>query len=96
MYAGNFSEADRVIVESIYDKMQSEKKKLSKQAKNSDVNMFAKNIFPKYFEKIAMKCYEDQMDSFQKLFEDKQFFDRVMEEMGKAIYFNFKNGNVSE
>ncbi len=96
MYAGNFSEADRVIVESIYDKMQSEKKKLSKQAKNSDVNMFAKNIFPKYFEKIAMKCYEDQMDSFQKLFEDKQFFDRVMEEMGRAMYFNFKNGPTKE
>ncbi len=92
MYAGNFSEADRVIVESIYDKMQAEGKKLAKQAKSSDVNMFANNIFPKYFEKVAQKCYTEQMDSFQKLFEDPQFFKRVMEEMGRAMYFNFKNG----
>ncbi|MBQ0015380.1 MAG: type I restriction endonuclease subunit R, partial [Bacteroidales bacterium] len=96
MYAGQFSEADRVIVESIYDKMQAEGKKLAKHAKNSDVNMFAHNIFPKYFEKVAQKCYTEQMDSFQKLFEDPLFFNRVMEEMGRGMYFNFKNGMASE
>lgn len=96
MYQGDFSEADRVIVESIYDKMQTEAKKLAKQAKSSDVNMFANNIFPKYFEKVAQKCYTEQMDSFQKLFEDPQFFKRVMEEMGKAMYFSFKNSEGVE
>ena len=91
MYAGNFSEADRVIVESIYDKMKTEGKSLEKQAKNSDVNMFANNIFPKQFEKVAQKCYMEQMEAFAKLFEDPQFYQRVMEEMGRAMYFNFKN-----
>lgn len=76
--------------------MQAEGKKLAKQAKNSDVNMFANNIFPKYFEKVAQKCYTEQMDSFQKLFEDPQFFKRVREEMGRAMYFNFKNGEANE
>ena len=69
-----------------------EEKKLSKQAKNSDVNMFAQNIFPKIFEKIAQACYVEQMDAFAKLFEDPSFYGRVMEEMGRAMYFNLKNG----
>ena len=92
MYHGNFTEADRVIVETIYEAMKKEEKKLSKQAKNSDVNMFAQNIFPKIFEKIAQACYVQQMDSFAKLFEEQSFYNRVMEERGKAMYFNLKNG----
>lgn len=92
MYHGNFTEADRVIVETIYEAMKKEEKKLSKQAKNSDVNMFAQNIFPKIFEKIAQDCYVQQMDSFAKLFEEQSFYNRVMEEMGKAMYFNLRNG----
>ena len=92
MYHGNFTEADRVIVETIYEAMKKEEKKLSKQAKNSDVNMFAQNIYPKIFEKIAQACYVQQMDSFAKLFEEQSFYNRVMEEMGKAMYFNLKNG----
>lgn len=91
MYQGNFTEADRVIVETIYDAIQKEGKKLSKQAKNSDVNMFAQNIFPKVFEKIAQDCYVQQMDSFAKLFEEPSFYKRVMEEMARAMYFNLKN-----
>ena len=90
MYQGNFSEADRVIVETIYDAMQKEKTKLSKQVKNSDVNMFSKNIFPKIFDKIAQDCYTQQMDSFAKLFEEKSFYEKVMEEMAKAMYFNLR------
>ncbi|MDY3893468.1 MAG: DEAD/DEAH box helicase family protein [Candidatus Cryptobacteroides sp.] len=92
MYHGNFTDADKVIVETIYDAMQKETKKLTKQAKNSDVNMFAQNIFPKIFEKIAQACYVEQMDAFAKLFEDPSFYGRVMEEMGRAMYFNLKNG----
>ena len=91
MYQGNFTEADRVIVETIYEAMKKEEKKLSKQAKNSDVNMFAQNIFPKIFEQIAQACYVQQMDAFAKLFEEQSFYDRVMQEMGKAMYFNLKN-----
>ena len=32
------------------------------------------------------------MDAFAKLFEDTSFYGRVMEEMGRAMYFNLKNG----
>lgn len=95
MYQGKFTEADRVIVETIYDRMQqSATKTLKKQAQNSDANMFAENIFPKEFEKIAQKCYMEQMDAFSKLFEDEQFYKRVMQEMAKAMYVNLQQQNA--
>ena len=50
-------DADKVIVETIYDKFKSESKTLKKQAKNSEVAMFSENIFPKVFDMIARGCY---------------------------------------
>lgn len=50
--------------------------------------MFAQNIFPKEFEKIVQRCYEWQMDSFVRLFEEPLFCNRVMEEMARIMYFN--------
>lgn len=90
MYAGNFTEADRVIVETIYDKFKNEGKALKKQAKNSDENMFSQNIFPEVFSKIAQQCYVEQMDAFAKLFEEPSFYKRVCEEMARAMYFNYR------
>jgi hypothetical protein len=31
------------------------------------------------------------MDAFSKLFEDEQFYKRVMGEMAKAMYLNYRN-----
>lgn len=93
MYAGQFTEADRVIVETIFDKMIRGGKALKKQAKKNDANMFATSIFPKEFEKVAQKCYMEQMDAFSKLFEDEQFYQRVMGEMAKAMYLSYRNSD---
>lgn len=92
LYAGKLTEADQVIVSTIFDKMKKDVRAMKRQARNSDVNMFTNNIFPNEFSKIAQQCYMEHMDAFAKLFEDKQFYIKVMEEMAKAMYFNFKNG----
>ncbi len=91
MYAGKFTEAERVIVETIYDKMMKACKMLKKQAKNNDAQMFETSIFPKEFDKVAQKCYMEQMDAFSKLFEDEQFYKRVMGEMAKGMYLYYRN-----
>ena len=91
MYQGQFSEADRVIVESIYDKMVTKaKKKLTKQANNTDEKQFEEAIFPEIFDDIARSCYVEQMDSFGKLFENADFYKNVMTQMARAMYENFK------
>ena len=91
MYQGQFTDADRVIVETIFDRMFHDSKKLRKHAQNSDEEMFARSIFPDEFEKIAEDCYAESMDSFAKLFENKEFYDRVMAEMARAMYYSLRN-----
>ena len=91
MYKGQFSEADRVILESIYDKMVSTaKKKLIKQANNTDEKQFEESIFPQIFDEVARGCYVEQMDSFAKLFEDSDFYRNVMTQMARMMYDNYK------
>ena len=91
IYQGQFSEADRVIVESIYDKMVSTaKKKLTKQANNTDEKQFEESIFPQIFDEVARGCYVEQMDSFAKLFENSDFYRNVMTQMARVMYDNYK------
>lgn len=92
MYAGQFTEADRVIVETIFDKMSKSNSSLKKQAKNTDEAMFTSAIFPKAFGAIAQQCYMESMDAFAKLFEDPQFYQRVMSEMAESMYVRLRGG----
>lgn len=95
MYQGQFSEADRVIVESIYDKMVTTvQKKLTKQANNTDEKQFEESIFPEIFDEVARGCYVEQMDSFGKLFENSDFYKNVMTQMAKVMYENYKKKDV--
>ena len=95
MYQGQFSEADRVIVESIYDKMvTTAQKKLTKQANNTDEKQFEESIFPEIFDEVARGCYVEQMDSFGKLFENSDFYKNVMTQMAKVMYENYKKKDV--
>ena len=96
MYAGKFTEADRVIVETIYDRTEKIGKKLKRLAKNSDAQMFESSIFPKEFDAIAQQCYMEQMDAFAKLFEDAEFYKRVMTEIAKATYLRFRNSELGD
>lgn len=95
MYQGQFSEADRVIVESIYEKMiTTAQKKLSKQANNTDEKQFEESIFPEIFDEVARGCYVEQMDSFGKLFENSDFYKNVMTQMAKVMYENYKKKEI--
>lgn len=91
MYAGQFTEADRVIVETVFDKLnKTASKSIKKMAQNNDANIF-ESSFKKEFEKVAQNCYVEQMDAFGKLFQDQQFHERVFKEMAKAMYLMFRN-----
>lgn len=87
-FNGNFTEADRVIIEGIYQMFMSDNdvKKFKKYAKDNNPEMFVKSLFPDKFKEIVTRCYIDNNDSFQKLFNDKEFYDKVMDEMAKELY----------
>ena len=91
MFQGNFSEADRVMVEGIFDRIQkAATKKLKKQATSNDETQFVESIFPEVFNQAAQNCYTTQATSFKKLFEDQEFYKVLMQQMGHTIYERYK------
>lgn len=85
-FSGLFTQSDRVIVETIYNKCIKGNKKLETYALNNDSELFESSIFPEIFKKITQECYMEQMSSFKKLFENKDFYKLVMEELAKESY----------
>lgn len=92
MFRGNFTKEDRVLVESIYDKLNTPKvrKKLTKQAKSNDPKQFAESIFPEVFAEAAQECYGDQMEAFRRLFQNHDLYNSIMSQMGDMMYANFR------
>jgi type I restriction enzyme R subunit len=85
-FAGMFTDGDRVIVETLYKRTVKDNKKLKQYAKKNDAEVFEQSIFPEVFKGIAQACYVESMDSFTKLFENKEFYNSVMEEIARQAY----------
>ncbi len=91
-FDGQFTEGDRVIVETIYDKVVKDNVKLKEYARKNNSQIYEHSIFPEIFKKVAHECYMEQMDSFTKLFEDKEFYNSVMQSIAKESYREHRNG----
>lgn len=87
-FDGDFSDGDRVIIESIYQMFMSDKevKKFRRYAKDTSAEMFVKSLFPDKFMEIAAQCCLDNAESYRKLFENKEFYDKVMDAMARELY----------
>lgn len=90
-FKGIFTDGDRVIVETIYNKCVKGNSKLKSYAKKNDEEVFNQSIFPEIFQKVTQECYMESMKAFSKLFEDKNFYQSVMEEIAKEAYKDLRN-----
>ena len=90
-FHGVFTDADRVLVEIIYDKSVRTNKRLAAYAKKNDEAVFTQSIFPEVFKKVTQECYMESMDAFSKLFEDKAFYTTVMDAISKEAYKDLRN-----
>ncbi len=87
-FDGDFSDGDRVIIESIYQMFMSDKevKKFKRYAHDTTPEMFVSSLFPDKFKQIATQCYLENADSYKKLFSDTEFYQKVMEAMARELY----------
>ena len=87
-FSGNFTDADRVIIEGIYQMFMkdNEVKKFKKYAKDNSTEMFVKSLFPDKFKDIVTQCFMDNNDSFAKLFNDPDFYQKVQDAMAAELY----------
>lgn len=85
LYAGQFTEADNLLVKNIMDIIiKDDSVKRSAKANNED--MFVKSVFPKVFSEKTSKAYKDSASSYKKLFESKEFYNAIMQSLGNVIY----------
>lgn len=87
-FEGKFTDADRVIIEGIYQMFMkdSDVKKFKKYAKDNSTEMFVESLFPDKFKDIVTQCFLDNNEAFQKLFNDPEFYHKVQDEMAKELY----------
>ena len=87
-FSGYFTDADRVIREGIYQMFMkaTEVKKFKKYAKDNSTEMFVKSLFPDKFRDIVTQCFLDNNDSFAKLFNDPDFYQKVQDSMAAELY----------
>ena len=92
-FDGDFTESDRVIIEGIYRMFMDDKdvKKFNKYASDNSTEMFVQSLFPDKFKEIVTQCFLENNESFQKLFNDPDFYQKVQDVMANELYKNLRN-----
>ena len=93
LFAGNFSDADRVLIYALHDKLKGDKK-LQKIAKTSDPQVFAESIFPKTFDEVAQDSYVEQTEAFASLFQNRSKYNAIMSALAEMLYREFNKMTV--
>lgn len=88
LFAGNFTDADRVILFALHEILK-EDKKLRRTARSSNPQIFAESIFPKVFERIAQESYVEQTEAYTALFQDKTKYNAIMVALAEILYREF-------
>ena len=85
MYNGQFTEGDRVLVNTLADKLMSNEQ-LGNLARTSDLQIFIESIFPKIFAEVAQDCYIESQETYRSLFEDLAKYKAIMNVLSKMVY----------
>ena len=89
-YKGNFTDADKVVITTLHDKLITDTK-LKGQAQANDPQIFSESIFPSAFQKAAMEGYKEAQQSYSSMFEDRAKFNAIMSALGAMLYSEFRN-----
>ena len=84
-YKGAFTDADRVILGALHDKL-IKNQKLLNSAGTTDPVIFTESIFPQAFGEAAMESYTESQESYESLFQDKSKYTAIMNALAGVIY----------
>ncbi len=89
MFAGNFSDADRVLLYALHEKLVGNET-LAHIARTSDPQIFAESIFPKTFDEVAQDSYVEQTEAFSSLFQNRSKYNAIMSALAEILYREFR------
>lgn len=85
LYKGNFTDADRVMIGALADKLRGNQK-LANMALSSDPQIFAESIFPQAFSDAAQDSYMESQETYSSLFEDQSKYNAIMSTLADILY----------
>lgn len=88
-YKGNFTEADRVMISALADKLRGNQK-LANMAVSSDPQIFAESIFPQAFSDAAQDSYMESQETYSSLFEDRSKYNAIMSTLADILYHEMR------
>ncbi len=93
-YAGEFTDADLVILEMVMPKVLGNSK-LKSAAAASDQKVYVEGIFPGILEKIVVDAYLENDKAFDLLLKDKEKYAAFMKALANISYLEFKKPRAS-
>jgi type I restriction enzyme R subunit len=84
-YKGNFTDADRVMLNALANKLRGNTK-LVNMAMSSDPQIFERSIFPQAFSDAAQDSYMESQETYTSLFEDQSKYNAIMSALAKILY----------
>ncbi len=87
-YGIDLTEADKVIYNSIHDKLMADKKlqKVIKSSKDDEEKIFISSIFPKFFGEAANSGFDEQVEAYNSLFANKQKYQAMMTVLAAQLF----------
>ncbi len=84
-YKGNFTAADRVMINALAEKLRGNTK-LANMAASSDPQIFTESIFPQAFGDAAQESYMESQETYSSLFEDRSKYNAIMHALADILY----------
>lgn len=88
MFEGHFTDADRVVLCILHDKMVSDES-LQNLARSSNKQIFAESILPKVFEETAQECYIEQTEAFSSMFREQSKYNAIKAAIAEWLFHDF-------
>jgi len=84
-FIGEFTDADRVIVDNLYEKLRNDEK-VKRAVKTDDRHVYDRSIFPGIFDITAQLAYMESMDAYEQLFLDADKYKAIQRALADRLY----------
>lgn len=87
-WAGNFTEGDRVVISTLWQRMASVPE-VGETIRRDGQQVFERSLLPRVFDETARKAYVENTDAFTSLFEDGAKYRAMMNAIGELLVEKF-------
>lgn len=84
-FFGDFTDADRVMVDTLYTKMRQDAK-VKKAAKSNDRQVYERSVFPGIFDTTAQQAYMENTEAYEQLFLDAEKYRIIQQALAERLY----------